>query len=134
VQKAHPSWIDRVPWPNVRQYLIEHPDIVFDDFAGAYSTSFFIRWDYDPNHVIITTAAADGGGILINPIYEEHIRQLRNWTVGDVFRRKFPELSTLLDVELLASLETIEFPSRNYPWYTIDQAPLALEGPQDSVR
>jgi hypothetical protein len=98
VQKAHASWIDRVPWPNVRQYLIDHPDIFFDDFAGAYSTSFRIRWDYDPSHVIITTAAADGGGILINPIYEEHIRQLRNWTVGDVFRRKFPELSTLVDV------------------------------------
>ncbi|KAF2501338.1 hypothetical protein BU16DRAFT_534024 [Lophium mytilinum] len=98
MQVAHPSWMDRIPWPNVRQYLIECPGIAFDDFAGAYSTSFFIRWDYDPNHVIITTSAAEGGGILINPIYEEHIRQLKNWTVGDVFRRRFPELSTLVDV------------------------------------
>ncbi|OCL10036.1 hypothetical protein AOQ84DRAFT_316049 [Glonium stellatum] len=76
LQKPHPSWIDRIPWPKVRTYLIEHLGICFDDYAVAYSSSFHIRWDYDPAHVIITTSN-EGGGILINPIYEEHIRQLK---------------------------------------------------------
>jgi hypothetical protein len=40
----------------VRTYLIDHPDVTLDDYASAYSTSFFIRWDYDPNNVIITTS------------------------------------------------------------------------------
>ncbi|KAF2192393.1 hypothetical protein K469DRAFT_716935, partial [Zopfia rhizophila CBS 207.26] len=97
LERPHPSWIDRIPWPKVRTYLIDHPEVKFDDFASAYSTSFLIRWDYEPNHVIITTTADDKGGILINPIYEEHIRQLRNWTVEGVFRRKFPAIAELVD-------------------------------------
>jgi hypothetical protein len=94
LERPHPSWVDRIPWPKVRTYLIDHPEITLDDFASAYSTSFFIRWQYDPSHVVITT---NDNGIQINPIYEEHIRQIRNWTVGDVFRRKFPEMSELVD-------------------------------------
>lgn len=82
--------------PKVRAYLIDHPDITLDDFASAYSTSFFIRWDYDPSHVIITSRE-EKSSILINPIYEEHIRQLHNWNVGDAFRRKFPEMSAIVD-------------------------------------
>ncbi|KAF2735569.1 hypothetical protein EJ04DRAFT_576053 [Polyplosphaeria fusca] len=97
LQKPHASWIDRIPWPKLRLYLIEHTEVEFDDYASAYSTSFSIRWDYDPNHVIITTAEGDREGILINPIYEEHIRQLKNWTVGGVFRRKFPEMAAIID-------------------------------------
>lgn len=87
----------RVCRPRLRTYLIDHPDISLDDFAAAYSTSFLIRWEYDPSHVIIASASEDKGGILINPIYEEHIRQLRNWAVGDVFRRKFPEMAEIVD-------------------------------------
>lgn len=69
----------------------------FDDFASAYSHSFAIKWDYDPGHVIITTSNDERGGILINPIYEEHLRQLKNWTVHGVFRRKFPEMTEIID-------------------------------------
>jgi hypothetical protein len=76
--------------------LIDHPEITLDDFASAYSTSFFIRWDYDAANVIIA-ASGESFGILINPIYEEHMRQIRNWSVGDIFRRKFPEMSELVD-------------------------------------
>lgn len=69
----------------------------FDDFASAYSVSFNIKWDYDPNHVILTTGSDEYGSILMNPIYEEHVRQLKNWTVGDNFRRKFPEMAAIID-------------------------------------
>ena len=69
----------------------------FDDFASAYSVSFGIKWDYDPNHVVMTTTNDEHGSILINPIYEEHLRQLRNWYVGDMFRRRFPEMAEIMD-------------------------------------
>ena len=97
LEKAHPSWIDRIPWPKLRIYLIEHPTVKFDDFVSAYSSSFNITWDYDPQHVIITTGAGEGASILINPIYEEHVRQLKNWTVEGAFRRKFPEMTEIID-------------------------------------
>ncbi|KAH7119867.1 hypothetical protein B0J11DRAFT_71648 [Dendryphion nanum] len=96
LERPHPSWIDRIPWPKVRRYLIDHPEINFDDFASSYSTSFSIRWEYDPNHVIIPTND-EWGGILINPIYEEHIRQLKSWTVEGVFRRRFPDMAEIVD-------------------------------------
>lgn len=115
VERPHASWIDRIPWcvssqwygrggetdisnrPKVRTYLIDHPEVKFDDFASAYSTSFNIKWDYDPSHVIITTTNDERSGILINPIYEEHLRQLKNWTVEGVFRRRFPEMTDIVD-------------------------------------
>ncbi|ORY09227.1 hypothetical protein BCR34DRAFT_376067 [Clohesyomyces aquaticus] len=97
LEVAHSSWIDRIPWPSLREYLIEHPEVKFDDFASVYSTSFLIRWAYDPNHVIITPSNDEKGGIQINPIYEEHLRQLENWTVEGVFRRKFPDMAALID-------------------------------------
>jgi hypothetical protein len=71
--------------------------VKFDDFASAYSISFDMKWDYDPNSVILTTANDEHSSILINPIYEEHLRQLKNWTVGDNFRRKFPEMTEIMD-------------------------------------
>lgn len=37
------------------------------------------------------------GGILINPIYEEHVRQLKNWTVTGIFRVRFPEMTEIID-------------------------------------
>ena len=97
LRQAHPSWIDRIPWPKMRVYLIEHPEIKFDEFAAAYSSSFDIKWDYDPSNVIITTKNNGVESITINPIYEEHLQQLRNWTVQGVFRRKFSDLAEIVD-------------------------------------
>jgi hypothetical protein len=37
----------------------------------------------------------------LNPVYEQHLRQLKNWTVGDKFRRKFPELSEIINQDSL---------------------------------
>jgi hypothetical protein len=50
----------------------------------------------------MTTSNEDSGGILINPIYEEHLRQLKNWTVHGVFRRKFPEMTEIIDSYVVA--------------------------------
>ncbi|KAH8670335.1 hypothetical protein BGZ60DRAFT_527808 [Tricladium varicosporioides] len=105
----HPSWIDRIPWPTARTYLITHPHITFDDFAMVYSSSFDVSWPYSPSHIIESTSTGwsggnggnggDGGGISLNPVYEQHLRQLKNWTVGEKFRRKFPELSGIIDAD-----------------------------------
>ncbi|CAI6336102.1 unnamed protein product [Periconia digitata] len=96
LQQRHAAWIDRVPWPRLRIYLIEHGDIKFDEFAAAYSSSFNIEWPYDPDLVIITVTK-DTENIIINPIYEEHITKLSNWTVEGVFRAKFPAMAAIVD-------------------------------------
>jgi hypothetical protein len=85
-----------MPWPKIRDYLIAHPEITIDDIATVYSSSFFVRWQYDPSHILITIDE-QSKAVITNPIYEEHVRQLKNWDVSERFRRKFPELAELID-------------------------------------
>jgi hypothetical protein len=122
LQVQHPAWIDRIPWPNARIYLIQNPSISFDDFASCYSTSFDLSWPYDHSHVLISLSQnmkstpeaafndwflpypeSEAGGLgttgdaILNPVFEQHLRQLKNWTVSDSFRRQFSELSAIID-------------------------------------
>ena len=102
MEVPHPAWIDRIAWPNARNYLITHPEITFDDFAMVYSSSFEVSWPYSPSYVIeAQNESGPDRGINLNPVYGQHLRQLKNWTVGDKFRRKFPELSEIIDQDSL---------------------------------
>jgi hypothetical protein len=85
--------------------LVAHPEITLDDFAAVYSSSFAVRWQYDPSLVVITTGVNEQGikQVIANPIYDEHIRQLTNWTIGDAFRKRFPEVGKLIDEDTTES-------------------------------
>ncbi|KAH7029849.1 uncharacterized protein B0I36DRAFT_270526 [Microdochium trichocladiopsis] len=102
LQTPHAGWIDRIPWPRAREWLIRHPDITLDVFAVSYSSCLSILWDHDPEHVLIKVdgRAGDGGApqaVVINPIFEQHLRQLKHWTVGEPFRSRFKELADLIE-------------------------------------
>ncbi|KAI1843563.1 hypothetical protein JX266_010196 [Neoarthrinium moseri] len=98
----HAAWVDRVPWPKAREYLVQHPEITLDDFASTYSSSFTVKWDFDPAHVLITVNSGGSGlkEVIINPVYEDEIRQLKNWAIGQRFRERFPEIAKLIDEEI----------------------------------
>jgi hypothetical protein len=98
----HAAWIDRIPWPRARAYLVAHPTISLDDFAAVYSSSFMVQWPYDPSHVLITTHTSPSGAkeVITNPIFEEHIQHLKHWTVGEAFRVKFPLIAELIDQDV----------------------------------
>jgi hypothetical protein len=83
----------------VREYLIRHQEITFDEFAAVYSSSFSVWWPYDSNHVIIKikTPQSTTPMVVMNPIYEDHLRQLKNWRVGETFRQSFPAIADLID-------------------------------------
>lgn len=87
--------------PRAREYLIAHPEINLDDFAASYSSGFTLNWPYDPASVVLAASISGNGTAetTINPVYEEHVRQIRNWTVGDAFRKRFPDLSRLIDLD-----------------------------------
>jgi len=74
----------------------------------VYSSSFEVSWPYSPSHVIGSNpnGAGEGQGISLNPVYEQHLRQLRNWTVGEKFRRKFPELGDIIESDGLVEVWT----------------------------
>jgi hypothetical protein len=77
---------------------VAHPEITLDEFAVTYSSSFSVTWPYDPAHILISSSNGTGDDdVSTNPVYEEHIRQLENWTVAEAFRNRFPQISDLLD-------------------------------------
>lgn len=99
---AHPAWIDRIPWPRLRKYLLDRPQITLDDFAAAYSSSFQVEWPYTPSLAIVDVTPNDEGAcrtLHASPVYEEHMRQIRHWTVRGAFRTKFPEMAALIDLD-----------------------------------
>lgn len=138
LQVDHPAWIDRIPWPGARIYLINNPDITFDDFASYYSSSFHLAWPYDHSHVLISlpqnkeTApeaafndwflpqnhTQDGirrahEDAILNPVFEQHLRQLKNWSVSDSFRRRFPDLSDIIDRDSRLEPEEADYTVNN---------------------
>lgn len=122
LQIQHPAWIDRIPWPSARVYLIRNPAISFDDFAASYSTSFDLYWPYGHSHVLISPSQtvsckpeaafndwflpqhllgveknSSTSDTILNPVFEQHLRELKNWLILDGFRCRFTELSVIID-------------------------------------
>lgn len=131
LQVEHPAWIDRIPWPSARIYLINNPGITFDYFVSYYSSSFQVSWPYDHSHVFISLSqkkdsrpeaafndwflppngaqsdeTTEPENTILNPVFEQHLRQLKNWSVSGSFQRQFPELSALIESD--SRLETEE--------------------------
>jgi hypothetical protein len=84
--------------------LVQHPNISLDDFASTYSSSFQIKWDFDPTYVLITTGtrSSEVKEALLNPVFESEIRRLKNWTVEETFRQRFPEIAMLIDEDTMS--------------------------------
>lgn len=117
----HQAWIDRIPWPSARVYLIKHPEVTFDEFVRYYSSSFDVSWPYDDEFVLITpppkspttdsafntwfapndrhrrVGAPPAETPILNPVFEQHLRQLKNWNVSSTFTDRFPELSAAME-------------------------------------
>lgn len=38
----------------------------------------------------------DSGEVLMNPLFEKHVRTLGCWSVGEPFKERFPELAVAM--------------------------------------
>ncbi|OJJ08267.1 hypothetical protein ASPVEDRAFT_89496 [Aspergillus versicolor CBS 583.65] len=85
----HPAWIDNIPWPRVRDLLIEQPDkYPFAVFSELYSQNVTVNWPYDDMDAVSTHA----DNVQLNQIFEKHVRKLSNWTVLAPFQDYLPEM------------------------------------------
>ncbi|KAH7361739.1 hypothetical protein B0T11DRAFT_279439 [Plectosphaerella cucumerina] len=85
----HAAWIDNIPWPSVRDMLIENPEkYPFTLFSTVYSQCVTVNWPYDATDAI--TEAGDD--FVPNKIFEKHIQRLGNWTVSRDFEEHYPEM------------------------------------------
>ena len=92
----------------------------FESFFIPYTTTMSLNWPYEHSQCLLPTprtpqgdvtptprqgstdaTSAIGGAVhrgddseeyIINPVFESHLRNLDNWSLGTVFRNSFPDL------------------------------------------
>ncbi|KAF4970049.1 hypothetical protein FSARC_2867 [Fusarium sarcochroum] len=93
IATPHAAWIDNIPWPGVRDILIENQaEYPFQLFSDYYSQNVSVNWKFDGLDAI---SDLDGEGTL-HSIFEKHIRNLKNWTVSQAFEDRFPSMVTAI--------------------------------------
>lgn len=93
VLTAHPAWIDYLPWPKMRDTLVVHQqDYLFENFFVPYTTTLSLNWPYEPAKALLTPSS-NGDELMINPVFERHLRDLNNWSLGEAFAKAHPGLA-----------------------------------------
>lgn len=88
----HPAWIDHLPWPLMRDKLVQVFHMIpFDEFFIPYTTTISLNWPYEPMDTLLTIQGSDELGI--NPVFERHLRDLGNWSLGPAFAKAHPILA-----------------------------------------
>lgn len=89
----HPPWIDHLPWPKMRDKLVRdyNPrDYLFDNFFIPMTSTLSLNWPYEPADSLLSNL--EGDDLMINPVFERHLRRLENWSLGPAFAKAFPGL------------------------------------------
>ncbi|OTA57284.1 hypothetical protein K449DRAFT_386587 [Hypoxylon sp. EC38] len=97
----HPAWIDHLPFPHMREKLaIEYNPVefLFDNFFIPFTTTISLNWPYEATDTLLQSP--DGADVLINPVFERHLRRLENWTLGEAFDKAFPRLKGTYNLKL----------------------------------
>jgi hypothetical protein len=90
----HPAWIDHLPWPRMRDKLVRDyvlSEYAFDNFFIPFTTTLSLNWTYEPTDTLLTSPETDE--LMINPVFERHLRRLENWSLGPAFANTFPGLA-----------------------------------------
>ncbi|POS77780.1 BZIP transcription factor [Diaporthe helianthi] len=90
----HPAWLDSLPFSAMRERLITDyspPETFpFEHFFIPFTTTLSLNWPYEDTDTLLQSAESDE--LMINPVFERHLRRPENWTLGDAFARAFPAL------------------------------------------
>lgn len=89
----HPAWIDHLPFPRMRDKLVRdyNPrDYLFDNFFPSFTTTLSLNWPYEPTDALLSSSESDE--LMINPVFERHLRRLENWSLGEEFLQAMPGL------------------------------------------
>ncbi|KAK8919944.1 hypothetical protein VCV18_008775 [Metarhizium anisopliae] len=91
---AHPAWLDLLPFPTMRERLTQiwNPrQYDLDNWFIPFTTSLRVSWPYEETDALLMLPDSDE--VVINPVFERHIRNPDNWKLGERFARAFPELA-----------------------------------------
>ena len=94
-----PAWLDYLPWPRMRDKLVRlYPSFPFDEFFIPYTTTVSLNWPYDPQAVLVATPGSEE--LSINPSFENHLRDLSNWSLGPAFAKAHPVLADTTTIKV----------------------------------
>lgn len=99
-QKArrHPIPIDFFPWPALRDRLVRHHNYYFADseFSTQYRQHFKFSWPFGFDDTYRYDPARRT--YRISPLFERYHRDMRCWSLEQVFFDRFPELTGEISV------------------------------------
>ncbi|KAJ4153110.1 hypothetical protein LMH87_009615 [Akanthomyces muscarius] len=90
----HPAWVDHLPFPRMREALVKgHSSgaYPFEHFFIPYTTTLTLSWPYHDTDTLLQSPHSEE--LMINPVFERHLRKLENWKLGEAFARAFPGLA-----------------------------------------
>ena len=108
--RPHPVWVDYLPWPRMRDRLVaDYEACPLENFFVPYTTTLSLNWPYEETDTLLNatptsnTSSNKGNGngnresgagdLIINPVFERHLRDLRNWSLGPAFAKAHPTLT-----------------------------------------
>ena len=87
----HPVWMDHLPWPRMRDKIIDlHHHYPFENFSISYTSTLSLNWPYEGRDVLMPSPKSNE--MSINPAFERHLRDLNNWSLGPAFAKAHPAL------------------------------------------
>lgn len=95
----HPAWMDYVLWPRARDRMIAaHTLYPFENWFIPYTRTLSCNWPFSPTECILHRTDTDE--LVLNPVFEKHIRDLNNWSLGPAFAESFPALADAVRIRL----------------------------------
>ncbi|KAL5329682.1 hypothetical protein ACEPPN_003197 [Leptodophora sp. 'Broadleaf-Isolate-01'] len=65
------------------------------DFSELYARCARLDWPFEPAEAVMPKPD-DSGELVMNPLFEKRARTLECWSVGEMFKTKFPELAAAM--------------------------------------
>ncbi|KAI1269814.1 hypothetical protein F5Y18DRAFT_110933 [Xylariaceae sp. FL1019] len=93
IEVPHPAWMDNLPFPAMRDKIARDwspAEFAFDEFFIPFTTTLSLNWPYEETDALLRSPI--GNEIIINPVFERHLRNNDNWTLGPAFDQAFPSL------------------------------------------
>ena len=99
VLTPHPAWMDNLPWPRMRDKIIEgHQHYPFENFSMSYTSTLSLNWPYEYHEILLSSPKSNE--MSINPVFERHLRDLNNWSLGPAFANAHPALGETARIKM----------------------------------
>lgn len=100
----HVQYADYLPWQHLRKHLcLNEKEVNFGDFFVPYCATLSLNWPFPDDHVLVPGPSERDEGrrdLIMNPEFEDHLRKLENWSLGNDFKNVFPHLVDMETVRI----------------------------------